>query len=57
MWWLFRRYSDFEAKISHFRQLGGKVQERTVFGLKINIVLTTSQTNHLDLNTIEEENF
>ena len=57
MWWLFGPYIDFEAKISHFRQLGAKVQEMTVFGLKINICLTTFQTNHLDLNTIEEENF
>ena len=39
MWWLFGPYIDFEAKISRFRQLGGKVQEMTVFGLKINIFL------------------
>ena len=38
MWWLFGQYIDFEAKISHFRQLGAKVQEMTVFGLKIKIL-------------------
>ena len=40
MWLLFGPYIDFEAKISHFGQVGGKVQERTVFGLKIKILST-----------------
>ena len=38
MWWLFGRYIDFKAKISHIWNLGAKVQEMTVLGLKINIL-------------------
>ena len=47
MWCLFGQNIDFEAKISHFRQLEAKVQEITVFGLKINILYK----QHPKLNT------